>query len=284
MGYNIQVLCFMFLVSMEASVLATGTTPGIQDIFLGRCLAYQELLKPYPQTEVNCKTLWSTFNTSFAGKEPCSLTTKDYSDFIEMSLTSIPEDKAMFWSGTYRVAHDYSESGKRFITLEDTLLGYIMNGLTWCGQKAPPGINYQSCPPYNGCPETASTAFWGKASSQFASQAKGTVIILLDGSNPARPAYSTESYFAKFELPSLSPTEVKMVDVYVVHDINKPYRETCENGTLPTLQQAIKDHGIDYRCQDNPQSILHLLCVDSPGSVLCRMMKRFHRNNITIFG
>ncbi|XP_033760725.1 ADP-ribosyl cyclase/cyclic ADP-ribose hydrolase-like [Pecten maximus] len=253
MDFNIPIACLLCLSSLASSVITLGTTPGIQNIFIGRCLAYQELLKPYPQTEVDCNLLWVKFVSSFAGKEPCELKSEDYSGFIEMSLSSIPEDKAMFWSGTYRVAHDYAESGNRFITLEDTLLGYIMNGLTWCGQTAPPGVNYRNCPSYNDCPETASTAFWGTASSQFASQAKGTVTILLDGSNPARPAYSRDSYFAKFELPSLSPDEVKMMNIYVVHAINQPYRETCENGTLPALQQAVKDHGLSYSCRDNPQ-------------------------------
>jgi len=71
----------------------------------------------------------------------------------------------MFWSGTYDVAHEYADTGRRFVTLEDTLLGFIMNGLTWCGQTADPGMNYQSCPSYNECPESASTAFWGTASA-----------------------------------------------------------------------------------------------------------------------
>ncbi|OWF44433.1 ADP-ribosyl cyclase/cyclic ADP-ribose hydrolase-like [Mizuhopecten yessoensis] len=280
--YTLIVACLLCLLPLATCVTPSGTTPGIQNIFLGRCLAYQEIIKPYPQTTVDCNSLWVKFTTSFEGKEPCGLTSKDYSDFIETSLSSLPEDKAMFWSGTYRVAHDYAESGKRFITLEDTLLGYIMNGLVWCGQTAPPGINYHSCPSFNGCPVAANTAFWGKASSQFASRARGTVTVLLDGSNPAKPAYRTDSYFARFELPSLSPEEVQMVNIYVVHAVNQPYRETCNNGTLPAMQRAVKEHGLKYTCQDNPQAILHLLCVDSPGSLMCRIAQ--HGNYSHIFG
>ncbi|XP_060069476.1 ADP-ribosyl cyclase/cyclic ADP-ribose hydrolase-like [Ylistrum balloti] len=246
-------VCLMFVVCILTIVTTSGTTPGIKDIFLGRCRAYQELLQPYPQTVLDCNSTWVQFEASFVGKDPCKLTSQDYSKFVETTLSSVPEDKALFWSGTYRVAHEYADAGKRFITLEDTLLGYMMNGLTWCGQTVPPGVNYKNCPSYNECPVTASTAFWGKASSQFASQAKGTVTLLLDGSNQTRPAYSTDSYFAKFELPALSSDAVKMVKIYVVHDINQPYRETCENGTLPALQQAVKNHGLGYSCHDNPQ-------------------------------
>lgn len=36
---------------------------------------------------------------------------------------SLPFLQSLFWSGTYKVAHVYSDSGDRYTTLEDTLAG-----------------------------------------------------------------------------------------------------------------------------------------------------------------
>ena len=40
-----------------------------------------------------------------------------------------------------------------------------MNSLSWCGQAAPPGINYDTCSDPKGCNENNSYDFWGKMST-----------------------------------------------------------------------------------------------------------------------
>lgn len=46
----------------------------------------------------------------------------------------------MFWSKTKVVVHGFTEKRKDcFVTLEDTVLGYALNGLTWCGKKGSNG-------------------------------------------------------------------------------------------------------------------------------------------------
>jgi hypothetical protein len=62
------------------------------------------------------------------------------------------------------LAHEYADEGVRFVTLEDSLIGYVVDGLVWCGQGNPPGMNYSRCPSWNDCPSEASEAFWGMAS------------------------------------------------------------------------------------------------------------------------
>lgn len=45
----------------------------------------------------------------------------------------------MFWSKTKNVVHDFTEKRDCFVTLEDTLLGSVLNGLTWCGKEGSSG-------------------------------------------------------------------------------------------------------------------------------------------------
>lgn len=70
----------------------------------------------------------------------------------------------MFWSGTTKIAHAYSNRGLDFITLEDTLAAGVVDGINWCGTSAGEGFDYVSCP--RGCEfnKYADLAFWGLAS------------------------------------------------------------------------------------------------------------------------
>ena len=70
----------------------------------------------------------------------------------------------MFWSGVKELVHEYAADGQRYVTLEDTLIGYVVDGLVWCGQGSPPGMNYSRCPSWNDCPLEASESFWAAAS------------------------------------------------------------------------------------------------------------------------
>lgn len=45
----------------------------------------------------------------------------------------------MFWSKTKDVVHDFTEKRDCFLTLEDTLLGSVLDGLTWCGKEGSSG-------------------------------------------------------------------------------------------------------------------------------------------------
>lgn len=49
----------------------------------------------------------------------------------------------MFWSKTKDVVHDFTEKRDCFATLEDTLLGSVADGLTWCGKEGSSGKSPQ---------------------------------------------------------------------------------------------------------------------------------------------
>ena len=41
----------------------------------------------------------------------------------KLQNVSLPFLQSLFWSGTHKLAHVYSDSGDRYTTLEDTLAG-----------------------------------------------------------------------------------------------------------------------------------------------------------------
>ena len=47
----------------------------------------------------------------------------------------------MFWSKTKELVHDFTERIDCYITLEDTLVGSVADGLTWCGRVDSKGKN-----------------------------------------------------------------------------------------------------------------------------------------------
>lgn len=52
----------------------------------------------------------------------------------------------MFWSKTKDLVHDFTEKKDCFLTLEDTLLGSVVNDLTWCGKEGSSGKTCQEIP------------------------------------------------------------------------------------------------------------------------------------------
>ncbi|KAK7480475.1 hypothetical protein BaRGS_00028292 [Batillaria attramentaria] len=201
-----------------------GTTVHIQEIFTGRCYDYRQIKYKtlMPGVSEDCTSLWNKFFSAFSFMPPCA---------------------AMFWSGVKDLAHEYAADGQRYVTLEDTLIGYLVDGLIWCGQGIEPGMNYTRCPSWTDCPLETSESFWASASKTFASSASGDVYVMLDGSQRDKPAYRRDS-------------------------------ETCTNGSLELLQADVTSRGFEFICEDDPQAILHLLCADNPSDRECLLASR----------
>ncbi|PVD18349.1 hypothetical protein C0Q70_20898 [Pomacea canaliculata] len=177
----------------------------------------------------------------------------------------------MFWSGVKELVHEYAANGQRYVTLEDTLIGYLAEGLVFCGQESAPGMNYSRCPSWWECPFEAGEAFWAHASQTFASAASGQVTVMLDGSSTGKPAYRQDSFFGKYELPYLKKGVVTNVRVFLVHALDAPMSETCLNGSLKLLEEDVVSRGFSFSCLDDPLAILHLLCVDEPADRECKL-------------
>ena len=69
------------------------------------------------------------------------------------------------------------------MTLEDTLLGYLADGLSWCGEPGSSDLNIWSCPDWKkDCRTNYLSVFWEVLSERFAESACNTVRVVLNGS------------------------------------------------------------------------------------------------------
>uniref|UniRef100_A0A0B7BU80 Uncharacterized protein n=1 Tax=Arion vulgaris TaxID=1028688 RepID=A0A0B7BU80_9EUPU len=253
-------------------VRSQGTTGQLEDIFKGRCLNYKitraNTLTDIPT--VDCNELWTNFSRSWTFKDSCSQNVTSYANVFNFLNQTLPKDKALLWSGTNDFAHAFSNNGKRYITLEDTLIGFIANGLDWCGQTSAPGINYRSCPAYFSCPGEVKSSYWLEASKWFASNAEGDIHVALNGSMSGnRLAYRRDSIFASVEVPTLRSGRVKKLTAILVHDLGRPITESCGSQSLLDLKSDLHAKNIAFDCVENPPEVKYLLCYDTPNSPEC---------------
>ena len=93
-----------------------GTTRHIESIFLGRCYTFfslpayssaaAELCLVNASTAYDCQELWREFSSAVIGKPPCAIQVEDFAEFLRKTYHPVPQNTSLFWSGTYRPAHD----------------------------------------------------------------------------------------------------------------------------------------------------------------------------------
>ncbi|EDO32706.1 predicted protein [Nematostella vectensis] len=252
MRFLLSSVVLLVLVAVHLDIISssgtsnTGTTRNFKDIVLGRCYYYKEfMLDDVYRSSVNCSSVWLALYDAFAFKDPCSLTFQDYEPYFAAVVEGHLLDKSLFWSGTMKLVHSYaSYIDLLYTTLEDTMAGWLVNGLTWCGnvtlpRNASDGIDYVSCP--TNCDYFA--AFWGLASRKFAERTRGVARVMVNGSRV--------------------DTNGSWVPAY------RKNRESCGNGSVKTLVEDGTRHGLNVSCSDDPREVKHLLCVDHPTAPEC---------------
>lgn len=250
-----------------------GTTPHLKQIFIGRCWDFVTTKRKNLQDpdKLDCQEMWKVFSKSFAFKGPCDVTYDDYTPFFNLYKEKLLNNRVLFWSGTRELTHAYSRLYDKFTTLEDTLAGFLMNGLTWCGKKEGSGIDYKSCP-YE-C--SKQKPFWGQAAAKLAERARGVVHVMLNGTRQhfldkqIFPTFMDDSYLAEQQLPSLPIPGVTEFRILVGHSLHHKSLERCDSLTVLELENRAKARGLKTTCFDNPYFIRHLLCLDNPADPLC---------------
>jgi len=250
-----------------------GTTPGLEYIILGRCHEYKQIneLNRIAEVDINCTKFWDKFKASFAYKDVCNETEKDYDDLFDLMEDGKKSDNLMFWSGTTGFVHALtSVSNYRYVTLEDTFSGYVANKLRWCGFNRTGGIDYDMC--NKSC---LNRVYWARASRNLAKKAKDTAYVLLNGTTEeGKTAYFNGSYFGREELPKLGGLhQIKKLVVYVVLDLDKEPKEKCGQGTLKQLEADALKHGIPkVECHNNPALVKAVLCAQKPDAKQCKKL------------
>ncbi|XP_010640171.1 ADP-ribosyl cyclase/cyclic ADP-ribose hydrolase 1 [Fukomys damarensis] len=236
----------------------TGTTQNLFAIVLGRCYAYTQLLRPGLRSE-DCPKILDAFKSAFISKNPCNITQQDYRPLVDLVNQTVPCNKSLFWSKSKELAHQYARVQGKMFTLEDTLLGYLADDLTWCGDPGSVEPNYQSCPHWNECLNHTGSVFWKVISKKFAESACGVVQVMLNGSL-SKP-FRKSSIFGNMELFNLDPRKVHTFQAWVMHDIGGNSSDSCSSPSLTELEAIVTERNITFTCQNNYRPARLVQCV-----------------------
>eukprot|EP00794_Sanderia_malayensis_P007253 gene7253-8061_t len=278
---------------LASSCANPATTKNLKEIFIGRCHEFFNIISP-GTTPKNCTLLWETFHAAFAYKSGCHVQPDDYSQFFNYADENKLLNKTLFWEATKDTVEILTRINPSFVSLGNTLQGYIANNLVWCGGNSSDGINHTNCPTQKDCGFEVYYPYWAFASKQllkllanypspdlpcpsilqFAEKVQGIVYVLLNGSRTdGVPTYSRDSYFAKLELPFMNNKTVKRLKVWVIYDLNKEQKEKCGHNSLKDLQEDAKKFGLQMTCENNPGELRPLLCSKYPDAKVCESHK-----------
>ncbi|XP_046553292.1 ADP-ribosyl cyclase/cyclic ADP-ribose hydrolase-like, partial [Haliotis rubra] len=222
-------------------------------------------------TRRNCSALVDMFISAFAFQPACNVSYSRYDDFIKAANIDVPPGQSMFWSGVYGVVQMYSHRGQRATVLEDTLIGYMVDGLQFCAQTNQPGITYgEGCPGFeqtDNCTYNAEYSFWAMASKNFASHVTGDAQVMLNASldQPFRDL----SFFSTWEIPNMNASQISNVNILMVHIPGQDIRSTCNSDSISQLKKRLRARDITSSCEDSPRGPQTMLCLDHPREKEC---------------
>lgn len=259
-------------------------------LFIGKCLLYRNDYGPRVlcDSNINCNDLWPMVKTAVESQPKCNFSMDNYEEFLIASAHYVPENKFLFWSGVYSLVMRYSDKGRKFYTISDTLTGYLFDNVVWCGNTTEAdGIEKYpgTCPGFEigpECPSSAQSVFWATASQHYARHAYGEVHVMINASRT--PAFRNSSYFTQYELPNLNATKVPKATILMVHYITDPVLETCSSESIEKLKSSLNETGITPYCIDNPRDVQLLLCVDIPTHPQCeQLISSSHRERYSLY-
>ncbi|XP_038256663.1 ADP-ribosyl cyclase/cyclic ADP-ribose hydrolase 1 isoform X1 [Dermochelys coriacea] len=246
-----------------------GTTKNLQEVILGRCYNYITTVNPELRDK-DCQKIWETIQKAFIYKNPCNITTEDYQPLLDLANHTVPCNKSLFWSKTNDLVHRYTKTNHNFLTLEDTLLGYMADGVSWCGKPSSPGINYESCPKWSECESNPLSVYWKMASKMFAEGACGVVQVMLNGSIDAG-AFRNNSIFGSVEIFNLDPEKVSTVQIWLMQNIGGPPSESCTGRSITRLKSILEERNFSVSCEDNYRPVHLLQCASDPDHADCTL-------------
>ncbi|XP_041670723.1 ADP-ribosyl cyclase/cyclic ADP-ribose hydrolase 1-like [Cheilinus undulatus] len=220
-------------------VTSVSSKKDFRETFMKRCLEF-------PENQTICENLWTTFEQAYVGIDKCNVSEENYGPFLAEISFKHPCGETMFWSKTYDLVHEFTEETGCLFTLEDTLLGHLVDGLSWCGKRGSKETftqNCEDCEYYNPV-----SSFWRAASTRFAQHACEEASVMLDGERTE--PYDSNSFFGGVEVPNLQPSKVKSLTVVLV---SKEDRGNCTCESLGSLRKDL-DSRIGCTCEAVTQS------------------------------
>ncbi|KAK1806439.1 hypothetical protein P4O66_004956 [Electrophorus voltai] len=219
---------------------------SFKNVVIGKCETYLKEntnLSGYS----DCETIWQVFEQAYVGRDPCDVPPEAYYPLINLVKNQLACNTMLFWSKTKTLVHEFTENRECLVTLEDTLLGFTFNELTWCSKNQSKETFTTDCPLWSYCVNNPVRSFWIKASANFAAIACGNVSTMLNGS--LESPFSSTSIFGDVEVRNLDSTKVHSLTVLLV--TKDTDMTTCENASFKDLQSALNPN-ITYNCREVP--------------------------------
>ncbi|CAK6967499.1 ADP-ribosyl cyclase/cyclic ADP-ribose hydrolase 1-like [Scomber scombrus] len=239
--FSVTALLLVFvIVGVALGVTLRHENDTFQETFISRCEKFKGS---------DCQKIWRAFEQAYVGRDPCNVPMEEYNPLVAAAPPQPACNRIMLWSKTKDVVHDFTEKRDCFGTLEDTLLGSVLDDLTWCGKEGSSETFTTGCPGWTDCEKNPVRSFWYRASAAFADAACGDVTAMLNGSI-STPFYPT-SIFGSIEVKRLNSTRVKSLNVVLVTEQNEV--ANCTNASLKDLQKEL-DKGIKYNCKEVEKS------------------------------
>ncbi|XP_012995000.2 ADP-ribosyl cyclase/cyclic ADP-ribose hydrolase 1 [Esox lucius] len=229
---------------------------SLKETIISRCQTF--IQNNRTSSAYDCQKIWTVFEQAFVGKDPCNVPTDAYDSLINTIIQDPICNKMLFWSKTKHIVHEFTEKRNCFQTLEDTLLGYIMDGLTWCGKEGSNETFTTGCPSWNDCVNHTVKSFWNRASAAFAEAACGDVSAMLNGSI-ATP-FTPTSIFASIEVKRFNADKMRSLTVFLVTQENDG--KSCDDPSLKNLQKEL-DPKLKYSCVSVAKSTIQE-CISHP--------------------
>uniref|UniRef100_UPI0037E873F5 ADP-ribosyl cyclase/cyclic ADP-ribose hydrolase 1-like n=1 Tax=Semicossyphus pulcher TaxID=241346 RepID=UPI0037E873F5 len=230
------VLLLIIVLGVALGLALSRRTETFKTTFMDRCKKFEGN---------DCEKIWAAFQQAYVGKDPCKVPMEAYDPLIKAAPFKPSCNRMMFWSKTKDVAHDFTDKRDCFVTLEDTLLGSVLDGLTWCGKEGSNETFTSDCPEWADCDDNTVRSFWSRVSAAFAEVACGDATAMLNGSI-ATP-FSQYSIFGSIEVKRFNSANMRSLNVVLVTQENNV--SNCSNASLKDLQKEL-DKGIKYNCKE----------------------------------
>eukprot|EP00047_Mylnosiga_fluctuans_P007312 m.252517 g.252517 ORF g.252517 m.252517 type:complete len:307 (-) comp17848_c0_seq1:194-1114(-) len=244
-------LLYVLVLALAHVARAKLSATELVEAFTGRCVAYNFM----HGTPYDCDALAGLLQTAVTVNS-----TNPYDPFVQAIVAYGPPatpGTALLWSGcgpasdTDDVVHRLSTSLPRsYTTLEDSFLGYGLNGLDWCEASDPHCTNSSMY----------SSPFWLVASDAFAGGVRTAVNVLLYG------GVRNTSIFGSRELPTL-PRNLTAFNLMVITNVT----DGCGIGSYATLETYVRTNFPEakFTCENNPAPVRYLLCAAGRDLALC---------------
>ncbi|XP_020489332.2 ADP-ribosyl cyclase/cyclic ADP-ribose hydrolase 1 [Labrus bergylta] len=243
------VLLLIVVLGVALGVALKRNSEPFKKTFIDRC----EKFDGY-----DCGKIWTAFEQAYVRKDPCKVPMEAYDPLMAAAPFKPACNRMMFWSKTKEVVHDFTAKKDCFLTLEDTLLGSVLDGLTWCGKEGSSDTFTAGCPGWTDCDNNTVRSFWNRVSAAFADAACGDATVMLNGSL-ATP-FSPYSIFGSIEVKNFNSQRMKSLNVVLI--TQEKNVSNCSNASFKDLQKEL-DGGIKYNCKEVSEAQLQW-CSSSP--------------------